>query len=58
MEVQLVTIQKMLSFLLPIVESESPTFGVLRWHQWVWEQGWSMIEERGTVLGAGQGEGL
>ena len=58
MGVQLVMIQRMLSFLLPIVESKSPMFGVLRWHQWVWEQGWSMIEERGTVLGAGQGEGL
>ena len=50
------TIQRMLGFLLPIVQSELPNFGVLELHLWVWE--WQMTEEGGIVLGAGQGEGL
>ena len=56
--VQLVTIQRMLSFLLPIDQSELSTSEVQGWHQWVWEWQWQMFEVGDIVLGTRQGEGL
>ena len=51
--VQLVTIQRMLSFLLSIDQSKLPTSEVQGWHQWVWEWEWWMFEAGDIVLGAG-----